>query len=224
MTTAAVIISDLIAIGILAFGLYFPRHQRRDLVLALIALNIGVLAVASVLVGADAGIGLGLGLFGVLSIIRLRSDQISQQEIAYYFSALALGLMAGIRPDPWWVAPAFSALLLAVVFTADHPRLLSRARRQTITLDTAHLDERVLISELGRLLGAQIRRAEVLELDLVRDMTVVDVRYRLPKRPASTFPAAPAFPAATAFPAAPSATADDHRHPVSPARPARTLR
>ncbi|WP_037363122.1 DUF4956 domain-containing protein [Nakamurella lactea] len=204
MTTAAVILSDLIAIGILAFGLYFPRHQRRDLLLALIALNVGVLAVASVLIGAEAGVGLGLGLFGVLSIIRLRSDQISQQETAYYFSALALGLMAGIRPDPWWLSPALSALLLAVVFAADHPWVLSRARRQTIVLDSAHLDERALVAELGRLLGARIRRAEVIECDLVRDVTVVDVRYRLPKSPASAPPAVPTFPAAGTFPAAPT--------------------
>ena len=38
-----------------------------------------------------------LGLFGVLSIIRLRSEELAQHEVAYYFAALALGLLGGLR-------------------------------------------------------------------------------------------------------------------------------
>ena len=65
--------------------MYFHRHQRRDLLLAYVALNIGILSVTAMLTSASVGVGLGLGLFGILSIIRLRSDSITQEEIAYYF-------------------------------------------------------------------------------------------------------------------------------------------
>ena len=58
----------------------------------------------------NVGTGLGLGLFGVLSLIRLRSSEIGQEEVAYYFVALALGLIGGFRPDPQWVAPALGSL------------------------------------------------------------------------------------------------------------------
>ena len=53
-----------------------------------------------VLGSTTVGAGLGLGLFGVLSIIRLRSNEIAQHEIAYYFAALALGLLAGLSGTP----------------------------------------------------------------------------------------------------------------------------
>ena len=49
---------------------------------AFLGVNVGVLAVCLVLGSATVGAGLGLGLFGVLSIIRLRSDEIAQHEIA----------------------------------------------------------------------------------------------------------------------------------------------
>jgi hypothetical protein len=88
--------ADLAAIALLAFGIYFPRHHRRDLVTAFFAVNLGVLAVCLVLGSSSVGIGLGLGLFGVLSIIRLRSNEIDQHDIGYYFASLALGLLAGI--------------------------------------------------------------------------------------------------------------------------------
>jgi hypothetical protein len=68
---------DLAAISLLVFGVYFPRHHRRDLLAAFLGVNVGVLAVAMTLSSASVGIGLGMGLFGVLSIIRLRSYEIA---------------------------------------------------------------------------------------------------------------------------------------------------
>jgi hypothetical protein len=177
----AVLASDLAAIGLLAYVVYFRRYHRRDLLLAYAALNVGVLAVTTLLVGAQAGIGLGLGLFGILSIIRLRSDQITQQEVAYYFIALALGLVNGLRPNPGWVAPAASAVLVVVMYAVDHPRLGARTHRLLVTLDTAYLDRGELHHALARLLGGEIRHVVVLEVDLVRDVTVVDVRFRTPQ-------------------------------------------
>ena len=59
------LLADLVAIT-LVVAAYFRRHQRRDLVLAYVALNIGVLAVTMMLSSAPVGAGLGLGLFGIL--------------------------------------------------------------------------------------------------------------------------------------------------------------
>jgi hypothetical protein len=175
------LVTDLAAIGLLAYAVYFRRYHRRDLLLAYIALNVGVLAVTALLTGAQAGIGLGLGLFGILSIIRLRSDQITQEEVAYYFVALALGLVNGLRPAPGWLAPATSAVLVAVMYAVDHPRLAARTHRQLVTLDAAYPDTAELHHALQRLLAADVRHLVVLEVDLVRDVTVVDVRYRVPR-------------------------------------------
>ena len=98
MSDLALFAFDIVAITVLAYGVYFRRHRRRDMLLAYAGLNIGVMAVSLVLVNNAAGLGLGLGLFGVLSIIRLRSSELSQEEVAYYFVALALGLLAGSSP------------------------------------------------------------------------------------------------------------------------------
>lgn len=106
MNTAIMLGADVIAIAILTFALYLRRHRRRDLMVSYLSVNIGVLAVAAALSGSSAGVGLGLGLFGVLSIIRLRSSELSQHEVAYYFAALALGLIGGIGVTPsGWESP-----------------------------------------------------------------------------------------------------------------------
>ena len=157
------------------------KADRRDLLLAYISLNVGIFAVTALLAESKAGVGLGLGLFGILSIIRLRSDSITQEEIAYYFVALALGLIAGLASTPLWLAPTLSAALVAVMYVVDHPRLTARSHRQSITLDRAYPDRAQLQAALERLLGGEVRHLVVLQLDLVAGTTMVDVRYKLPR-------------------------------------------
>lgn len=171
--------TDLVAIVVMACAVYFPRHRRRDMVFAYIGLNIGVLAVTTALDTATVGAGLGLGLFGVLSIIRLRSSELTQAEVAYYFVALAMGLLGGLSLDPRWAGPLLIGVLVAVVYVADHPRLFAGYRHQVLTLDTAFTDEAELVNRLADLLVAEVKRVEVAKVDLVRDTTTVDVRYRL---------------------------------------------
>jgi hypothetical protein len=175
------LVTDVVAITVVAYGIYFRRYYRRDLLLAYISLNVGIFAVTALLAESKAGVGLGLGLFGILSIIRLRSDSITQEEIAYYFVALALGLIAGLATTPLWLAPTLSAALVAVMYIVDHPRLTARSHRQNITLDRAYPDLGQLQAALERLLGGEVRHLVVLQLDLVTDTTMVDVRYKLPR-------------------------------------------
>jgi len=179
MIPAVMISIDLIAISILTFGMYFRRHRRRDLVVAFLGVNVGVLAVATVLGSAEVGVGLGLGLFGVLSIIRLRSSEISQTEVAYYFAALALGLMAGLSTTLSPLVIGLMALIVVVLFVGDNPRLFKKYRHQTIQLDTAFTDETKLRFELERMLGARVHKVTVQHLDLVNDTTLVDVRFQV---------------------------------------------
>ncbi len=179
MPQIAIFAADWLAIGLLVFALYFPRHRRRDLVVAYLVVNIGVLAVASVLSGAAIAAGVGLGLFGVLSIIRLRSTELEQHEVAYYFSALALGLLAGLSPTPDWVTLSLMAMIVLVMFVGDHPHLLRRYRHQVVVLDRAHPDENTLVTHLEQTLGARVHRIVVQRLDLVNDTTTVEVRYQL---------------------------------------------
>jgi hypothetical protein len=175
-----VILLDLVAVSILAFPLYFSRHRRRDLVVAYIGVNVGVLAVASVLSSSVISFGLGMGLFGVLSIIRLRSYEIDQKEIAYYFASLSLGLLAGLTPELNVLTVSLMALILVVMFFADSPRLFARYRQSTITANGAFTNETELRAHLTEMLGATIHRVTIKRTDFVANRTVVDVRYELP--------------------------------------------
>ena len=148
--------------------------------MAYLVANVGVVAVAYALSSSSIAAGLGLGLFGILSIIRLRSDTLDQQEVAYYFAALALGLLAGIATTPGWTIPILMGAILVALYIGDHPQLFARYRTEVIHIDAPYPDEAALTEYLGDLLNATIHRVSVRKVDLVNGTTSVELRYELP--------------------------------------------
>lgn len=177
MSQYAMLAADVVAVLVLTFALFVPRHGRRELVVAFLGVNIGVLAVTTALGTGTVGAGLGLGLFGVLSIIRLRSEELAQHEVAYYFAALALGLIGGLLSAPSWLSGALMLAVLLSIYVGDHPRVVGRGRTQEVLVDRAFTDESGLVAHLGGLLGARVEDVSVRRTDLVNDTTLVRVRY-----------------------------------------------
>lgn len=178
MNTLILVGIDLLAISLLTFAVYLPRHRRTELVPAFLGVNIGVLAVSMALLSSSATLGVGLGLFGVLSIIRLRSTELSQREIAYYFASLALGLIGGLSGSTPILGGGLMGLIMLALVVGDHPRVSGPRVGLThlqVVLDHAVPDEASLRSRLENLLGVTVVVATVVKLDLINDSTVVDV-------------------------------------------------
>jgi Domain of unknown function (DUF4956) len=165
---------------VMVFGLYFPRHRRRDMVVAYLIVNVGLVAITTALMTTGVSAALGFGLFAVLSIIRLRSAELDQPEVAYYFASMTLGLLGGLVLTPAWIGPLLMIGVLVALAIGDHPRLFARYRVQTVTLDAAYTDESQLIARLESLLAARVHRISVRRVDLVEATTVVEVRYERP--------------------------------------------
>jgi len=116
---------DLVAIFLMTYVLYFRRHWRSDLLLSYVALNMGIFVVMSVLSNVRVDIAVGFGLFAILSIIRLRSSAVTQQEVAYYLVALVLGLINGINLSDRLLLVAMNAVLLLTMFASTAGRCAS---------------------------------------------------------------------------------------------------
>ena len=114
---------DAVAIFFMAYVLYFRRHWRTDLLLSYVTLNLGIFTVMSILSVVRVDIAVGFGLFAILSIIRLRSSAVTQQEVAYYFVALVMGLVNGINLGDRCLLVLMNVLLLATMFVVDSRRL-----------------------------------------------------------------------------------------------------
>ena len=170
---------NLVAVVVLVFGIYFRRHRRRDLVLGYLAFNVSLFAVAAALGSSSPlNVGVGFGLFAVLSIVRLRSDEATQAEIGYTMVALVLGLLNGLPGLVFEVKLLFTILLVATMYVADHPAVLppDRHRRYKVELDVIRTDPDELHAELEARLGVSVNHVIIQEVDYVRETMRVDVR------------------------------------------------
>lgn len=170
---------DLVALGVLAL-LIAKRRPRRGLIMVYGTFNVGLFAVLSVISVRHVGPAVGFGLFAMLSIVRLRSEPFSNPELSYFFSALVLALVNGLRIDAIGFQLGLDALVLACLFFVDHPALYRRTARQAVTLDAVFTDPAELRAELERRLGVQVVEVVVQETDYVRDLTRVVVRHLQP--------------------------------------------
>jgi hypothetical protein len=183
------LIANLVAIGVLAYGIYYRRHDRRDLLTAYVCFNVGLFVVVTAMVagGSAVGLGLGLGLFGALSIIRLRSEELSYVEVAYFFAALALAIVNGIQPGGLGFTIVLDAVVLAVMLGMDRLEPHRAVRRLTLVLDEIHTDDTALRAELERRLGFEVVAVSIESIDYVRELMTVDARYvERPVRDAQT--------------------------------------
>ena len=168
---------DAVAIGVFAGWMYLKRHARKDLFMVFTCFNIGLFAVLSVISTSEIGVAVGFGLFGVLSIIRLRSEPFNNVELGYFFTALVLALVNGLSQSRLTITLLLDALVLLTVFVADHPRIHHGEHAEEIRWDHVVDDLDVLTAELESRLGARIIELRVIERDYVRDISRLVVRY-----------------------------------------------
>jgi hypothetical protein len=177
---------DAGAIGVLAFGLYYRRHGRSDLAVLLSLFNLGVFLAVVVIVGGEFGVSAGLGLFAVLSVMRLRSETFSARELGYFFTALALAVVTGVEVGGPAVSIVLAAAALAAVALLDHPRLLRSTRTMEVTLELVFADLDALRRHLEERLNVDVVEVRVVEVDYVREITRVELRCSDRPRSATT--------------------------------------
>lgn len=176
---------NLVAVTLLVVGVFFRRHRRRDLVLGYYSYNVSLFCVSAALGSAGPlNLGVGFGIFAVLSIVRLRSEEATQAEIGYTMVALVLGLLNGLPGLDLEVKALFSVLLVGTMTVVDHPGLLpvDRHQRFRVDLDVVLTEPGELRDELESRLGGRVHQVIVQEVDYVRETMRVDVRIQEPGR------------------------------------------
>lgn len=172
------LILDFVAISILLLGLYFRNYRRPDLVAVFLACNVGLFSVLTTLSFSPISSAVGFALFGVLSIIRLRSFEFLPTQIAYFFISLAIALicatdLAGLLLP--FILVVFMIIAMALV---DSKKFRSSTENSVIVVDTAIPDPAELEGHLSKLLNADIIHMKITGVNLLQETTTVDVTFR----------------------------------------------
>lgn len=179
--------------GIVHF-LYFRKAKRRDFYFTFVIISVAIFFLVYLMMGMDRGkatMGVGLGLFGIFSIMRYRTDSMPVREMTYLFVVVCLSVVHAMADqigiDDRGKILGTSLLELAtidaivivciVIFEQflkvetsklvqyDRIELVKESRRKELIAD---LEERLEIKVTGVKVGA---------VDFLRDMAMLRVYY-----------------------------------------------
>ena len=168
---------DVMSMLVLVGWLYRRRVAAPEMTLVFTALNIGLFAAVTSIGSGDFPTGIGFGLFGLLSLVRLRSAAFTLKDVAYTFVALVLALVNGLPERNLLMVLALDAVLLAAIWVADESRSGRPSRVMRLTLDRVFGDLEAVTAELRDRLTLEPLSVTIDEVDFVRETTRVSVRY-----------------------------------------------
>ena len=85
--------------------LYFKKSKRRDFYFTFMIISMAIFFLVYLMMGLDRGkatMGVGLGLFGIFSIMRYRTDSMPVREMTYLFVVVCLSVVHAIA-EPFGV-------------------------------------------------------------------------------------------------------------------------
>ncbi len=179
--------------GIVHF-LYFKKSKRRDFYFTFVIISLAIFFLVYLMMGMDRGkatMGVGLGLFGIFSIMRYRTDSMPVREMTYLFVVVCLAVVhamsdqIGVDDNGKMVGTPLVELLTIDVITIAvitlFERFLKVEASKLVQYDRIELikPERreELIADLKKRLGLNVIAVRVGAVDFLRDMAVLRVYY-----------------------------------------------
>jgi hypothetical protein len=174
--------------------LYFRKSKRRDFYFTFMIISMAIFFLVYLMMGLDRGkatMGVGLGLFGIFSIMRYRTDSMPVREMTYLFVVVCLSVVHAIA-EPFGVdnagkmvgTPLVELLIIdviTIVIIMLFERFLKVVASELVQYDRIELikPERreELIADLEERLGLKVIAVRVGAIDFLRDMAVLRVYY-----------------------------------------------
>lgn len=170
---------DVLALLVLVGWLYRRRSAAPEMTMVFVTLNIGLFSAVVAIGSGDFPVGVGFGLFGLLSLVRLRSVAFTNKDMAYTFSALVLALVNALPERHTWLAVVLDAVVLAALWLVDDTGSRPQTRVLRMTLDCAVTATEDVRREVALRLGHDPIAVAVEQVDFVRETTVVAVRHEI---------------------------------------------
>lgn len=179
--------------GIVQF-LYFKKSKRRDFYFTFVIISMAIFFLVYLMMGMDRGkatMGVGLGLFGIFSIMRYRTDSMPVREMTYLFVVVCLSVVhamadsLGVDYAGRMVGTPLVELLtidvITVIAIMIFERFLKVEASKLVQYDRIELvkPERreELIADLEQRLGLKVVAVRVGAVDFLRDMAVLRVYH-----------------------------------------------
>jgi hypothetical protein len=179
-TLVRFIICVIVNWGIIEF-LYYKKNHRRDFYFTFMLMTVAIFFLVYFMMGMERGkatMGVGLGLFGIFSIMRYRTDTMPVREMTYLFLIICLSVVHAMAENygelaivdlisiaSIWLCELKVKVQSTKLIQYDRPELVKPERREE------------LISDLEARTGLKILKVDVGGIDFLRDAVVLRITY-----------------------------------------------
>lgn len=171
--------------------LYYKKSHRRDFYFTFMIISVAIYFLVSIMMNMDRGkatMGVGLGLFGIFSIMRYRTDTMPVREMTYLFVIVCLSVvhaMEDIEAPSASMAAEYTRLaivdaifIVAIILCEMKLKVKSTKLIQYDRPELAKPEKRdELIADLEQRTGLKILDVEVGGIDFLRDSVVMRITY-----------------------------------------------
>jgi len=176
--------------------LYYRKSHRRDFAFTFMIMSVAIFFLVFFMMGMDRGkatMGVGLGLFGIFSIMRYRTDTMPVREMTYLFVIICLSVVHAMAADSVEnpsIGSSSMAMSYAELAVVDILTILSLSLGETfikvnstklIQYDRPEMTKpekrEELIADLEQRTGLKILKVEVGGVDFLKDSVVLRVTY-----------------------------------------------
>ena len=166
--------------------MYYAKSHRRDFRFTFMLIPVAIFFIVFFMIfvledmKGKASMGVGIGLFGIFSIMRYRTDTMPVREMTYLFITIALAVVNAVSVNVSLAEVIFTNLIVAAAVWVCEKRLKSNSTK-LVQYDRIELitpaRRQELIADLQTRLGLNITNVEVGAVDFLKDMAMLRITY-----------------------------------------------
>lgn len=171
---------------IIIFQLYFRKSHRRDFSFTFMLMSIAIYFLVFFMMGMERGkatMGVGLGLFGIFSIMRYRTDAMPVREMTYLFLIICLSVVHAMASE-YIELFIIDAIVLASITGFEMTMKIQPTK--LIQYDRVELvkpeNRELLKADLEERTGLKILKIDVGGIDFLKDSVVIRITYESDNR------------------------------------------
>ena len=166
--------------GIIHF-LYYRKSHRNDFYFTFMLMTVAIFFLVYFMMGMDRGkatMGVGLGLFGIFSIMRYRTDAMPVREMTYLFLIVCLSVVHAMAESYGELIVVDVLTVSAIIVCELHFKVHATKLIQYDRVELIKPEKREeLIADLESRTGLKILKIDVGGIDFLKDSVVLRVTY-----------------------------------------------
>jgi uncharacterized membrane protein len=166
--------------------LYYAKSHRRDFRFTFMLIPVAIFLIVFFMIfvledmKGKTSMGVGIGLFGIFSIMRYRTDTMPVREMTYLFITIALAVVNAVSVDVPFAEVILTNVLVAAAVWVGEKQLKSNTTK-LVQYDRIELivpeRRQELIDDLQARLGLNVTNVEIGAVDFLKDMAMLRITY-----------------------------------------------